>query len=100
MPQVDPISPEEIKAKIRPILLAHQVVRASVFGSVVHGDATPESDLDLLVDFGQTRKSLFDIHDLQDDLQATLGRKVDLVLFDFIKPRLKKRILASQVPVL
>lgn len=56
--------------------------------------------MDLLVDFGPNRKSLFDLQDLQDDLERVLARKVDLVLFNSIKPRLKPKILAEQIPVL
>lgn len=91
---------QDLARKIRPVLESHQVVRASVFGSLARGDGTTDSDLDLLVDFGQNRKSLFDLQDLQDDLERVLARKVDLVLFKSIKPRLKSRILAEQIPVL
>ncbi|BEQ14452.1 hypothetical protein FAK_15180 [Desulfoferula mesophila] len=82
------------------MLESHQVVRASVFGSLARGEESPESDVDLLVDFGPNRKSLFDLQDLQDDLERVLARKVDLVLFNSIKPRLKPKILAEQIPVL
>ena len=91
---------EDLARKMRPVLEAHQVVRASVFGSLARGEGTSESDVDLLVDFGQNRKSLFDLQDLQDELERVLARKVDLVLFKSIKPRLKARILAEQIPVL
>ena len=94
------IMEQDLVRKMRSVLEAHQVVRASVFGSLARGDGTTESDLDLLVDFGQNRKSLFDLQDLQDDLERVLARKVDLVLFRSIKPRLKSRILAEQIPVL
>ena len=94
------IRDQDLVRKMRPVLEAHQVVRASVFGSLARGEATAESDVDLLVDFGPHRKSLFDLQDLQDDLERVLARKVDLVLFKSIKPRLKPRILAEQIPVL
>lgn len=50
-----------------------------VFGSVL-GDWKPESDVDLLVEFvpGQ-EPDLFGRLDMQDDLEALLGRRVDLV---------------------
>ena len=49
-----------------------------VFGSAVQGDSTMESDLDLLVLF-QEDASLFDQVDLQRDLEALLGCKVDVL---------------------
>ena len=94
------IMEQDLVRKMRPVLEAHQVVRASVFGSLARGEGTTESDVDLLVDFGQNRKSLFDLQDLQDDLERVLARNVDLVLFQSIKPRLKSKILAEQIPVL
>jgi predicted nucleotidyltransferase len=42
------------------ILRKHDVKRASLFGSVVRGEATEDSDIDLLVEF-EGRKSLLDL---------------------------------------
>lgn len=48
-----------------------------VFGSVARGDATPDSDFDLLVSFREGT-SLFELSGLWQDLQDLLQRKVDL----------------------
>lgn len=48
-----------------------------VFGSVARGEATPESDFDLLVSFRQGT-SLYELSGLWQDLQDLLQRKVDL----------------------
>ncbi len=41
--------------ELRKLLLQHGVIKASVFGSYARGEATPESDLDLLVELGDSR---------------------------------------------
>ena len=98
--KTDKLDIAEIASRINPILRRHQVAKAAVFGSVVRDDFGPDSDVDLLIDFGEARKSLFDLVDLQDELEAELRRKVDLVFRDTIKPRLRQRILAEQISIL
>ena len=58
----------------------HRVRRLSVFGSVLREGFRPDSDVDILVSFEEdARHSLFDLVTMQDELQAILGRDVDLV---------------------
>lgn len=79
----------EIQEKISPVLHAHGIRRASVFGSVSRGDDRPESDIDILVRLGKPM-GLFAYMGLIRELEARLGRRVDLVteksLNKFIKP--------------
>jgi predicted nucleotidyltransferase len=49
-----------------------------VFGSVARGDAGPDSDVDLLVEF-EDGSSLFDLLELTDELRELLGVEVDVV---------------------
>lgn len=49
-----------------------------VFGSVARGEAGPDSDVDLLVEF-EDGSSLFDLLELSDELRALLGVEVDVV---------------------
>ena len=52
----------------------------ALFGSAVRDDFGPESDVDLLVSFDpDTRRTLFDIVRMEDELRAMFGRNVDLV---------------------
>lgn len=85
--------------KILPILHEASVRRASLFGSSVRGEAGPQSDIDILVDLPEG-KSLFDLVDLKVKLEEALGRKVDVVEYDALKPRLKERVLSEQQPIL
>lgn len=84
-----------IQAACIPLLRRHGVVRAALFGSVVHNKQTVESDIDLLVDFEEGR-SLLDLGGLRADLEETLTKRVDVVTYNSLHPLLKESILAEQ----
>lgn len=67
-----------------------------VFGSYVQGTCRKDSDLDVLVDFVET-PSLFEFIELENQLSALLGVKVDLVMKDTLKPLIGRRILSEVV---
>jgi predicted nucleotidyltransferase len=70
----------------------------AVFGSVVRGDAGPESDVDILVEFEpDAHVGLFDFARLKRRLSEILGRSVDLATPDALHPALKDRILKEAV---
>ena len=69
-----------------------------VFGSVVRGDNTDKSDVDVLVK-PRCGCSLFDLGGLLEDLQELLGCRVDLVTEDGLKPRLRERVLKEAIPL-
>ena len=57
-----------------------KVTELALFGSVLRGDFGPDSDVDVLVTFApHARWSLFDLVVMESELQAILGRDVDLV---------------------
>ena len=57
-----------------------KVTELALFGSVLRGDFSPDSDVDVLVSFApDARWSLLDLVRMQDDLKAILDREVDLV---------------------
>ncbi len=73
------------------------VRRLGLFGSVARGDGQPDSDLDFVVEF---EAKTFDAYmDLLSLLENLLDSRVDLVLEDAIKPRLRPIILAEAVHV-
>ncbi len=66
--------------KIAAYLKTQPVIRAWVFGSYSRGEETPDSDIDILVDYDKTAKlSLLKICSMMIDLEDILGKKVDLV---------------------
>lgn len=84
---------EEIKLKITPVLIKHGVVKSAIFGSVARGEATAKSDVDILIDFKKNNnKTLFDMVHIQDDLQAVLNKKVDVLTSGAIRPTIRKYI--------
>jgi len=87
----------DIKKKIKPILKRHDIKKAAVFGSYARGDQKKKSDVDILVQYRKNDKSLFDFVGLKLDLEKRLNKKVDLVEYSTIRPRIKDRILKEQV---
>jgi len=68
----------ERREEILAVAARHGARRVRVFGSVIRGEETPESDLDLLVEF-EPGRSLLDHIALAQDLKDLLGREVDVV---------------------
>lgn len=75
------------------------MTRSSLFGSVVRGEARDNSDIDMLVDVPRGT-GLFEFVGLKHKLEEALKKKVDLVTFDALHPRLRARILQEQQPIL
>ncbi len=88
-----------IKERLAGVLERNGVKRAALFGSIVRGEATVESDIDLLVEF-DGRKSLLDLSGLKLEVEDVLGRKADVITYGSLHPLLRDRILKEQVPIL
>ena len=76
----------------------HGVRQVSLFGSVAKGQATESSDVDLLVQMEEGR-TLFDLIAFKLDVEALLGRKVDVVSREGLSPYLSEYILAEEMPL-
>ncbi len=88
---MEQLSPEKIVQTItemRSELEARfSVTRIGIFGSCARGDASTDSDVDIVVELAEPT---FDHYmDLKFRLEEALNRPVDLVMADTIKPRLK-----------
>jgi uncharacterized protein len=70
-----------------------------IFGSHARGEETPESDLDVLVEFS-ARKSLLELVKIEQDLEELLGIKVDLLTRKSISPYLIEQIENESVQVM
>ena len=90
---------DEIKKTLIDVLREHEVKKAALFGSIVRGEATEESDIDLLIEF-EGRKSLLDLAGLKLDLQELLRRRVDVLTYKSLHPLLRERILSEQEVIL
>lgn len=89
---------QHIQTIVLPYLHRYGVTKADVFGSVARGDATQQSDIDLLIQLPK-KASLLDYIGLKQDLEEALGRPVDLVEYEAIKPRLKPYIMQDVKPI-
>jgi predicted nucleotidyltransferase len=78
--------------KLIEICRRNDVSSLGVFGSAARGEATTQSDLDLLVKFSK-RKSILAVVSLERQLAEAFGRKVDLVTEAALSPYLRSRIL-------
>ncbi len=90
---------DKIKQIAVPVLKEAGISRSSLFGSYVRGEERVDSDIDFLVEYPKGT-SLFDIVGLKQSLEDGLGKSVDLVSYNAIKPRLKQYILTDQMPIL
>lgn len=74
----------------------YQVQELALFGSMLRQEHRPDSDVDLLVSFAPaTRVTFLTLASMQRELEVLLGRKVDLVPKEGLKPIIRDHILAT-----
>ena len=80
--------------KLDDLCRRYQVQELSLFGSAARGEMRPDSDIDLLVEFlPDAQVDLVDYAGLMLDLSELLGRKVDLVSKNGLKPLIRDSVL-------
>ena len=85
-----------LKSQINEIVQRHNAEKVYVFGSCARKEETLESDIDLLVDL-KPGATLFDLMDIQDDLQILLNCKVDVVSKRGLHPYIKDDVIREAV---
>ncbi len=75
----------------------HGAFNVRVFGSVIRGEDTPDSDIDFLIDYDLQRISSWFPVGLIRDLEALLNHPVDVVTEDGLKSRICQEILSEAV---
>ncbi|TCV82510.1 nucleotidyltransferase family protein [Sulfurirhabdus autotrophica] len=83
---------------IRKVVASHNARNARVFGSVIHGEDTEASDLDLLVDPTE-KTTLMDIGAIRHELRKLLGVPVDVLTPKALPDNFRSRILSEAIPV-
>ena len=82
--------------KIREYCAGQPIQSLSVFGSALRDELTPESDIDLLVEYMPNAGiSLFDMSGQMTDLSEIVGRQVDLCTPNGLSPYIRDEILES-----
>lgn len=86
------------KAQILQIAKRHGASNLAVFGSVARGEATAESDLDLLIDVAPKTSPWFPAS-LAVDLEALLGHPVHIVTRRSLSPVIRDQVLSDLIPI-
>lgn len=86
-----------VRRLVFPVLQKYPIRKAALFGSVVSGEMTPSSDVDMLIQLDPKSKiGLFEFVGIKRALEEKVGRTVDLATFNSLHPLLKRRILDSK----
>lgn len=91
------------KERIEAFCKKWKIVELSLFGSVLRPDFRPDSDIDFLFSFApDARWSLLDLFEMEEELSAIVGRKVDFISRSAVEQSRnwirKKSILETLVP--
>ncbi len=86
------------RKEILEIAARNGALNIRVFGSVARGEERTDSDIDFLVNL-QAGRSLLDLARLLRELQALLGREVDVVTEAGLRPRLRPQVLKEARPL-
>ena len=90
---------QQFADQILPILKRRGVLKASIFESVVHRTESPDSDLDLLLEY-RKGMTLLDVAALKSELEKALGKRIDLASPKYLHPRIKDQVLKEQIRIL
>ena len=80
-------------AELAAFCRANGIRKLSLFGSVVRDDFTPESDIDVLVEFEEGKTPGFRYFGIQRELGEMLGRNVDLLTPDGLSKYYRDEVL-------
>lgn len=84
------------KGKIAEFCKLHHIRKMSLFGSYLHGDFGPESDIDLLIEFEPNHvPGLITLSGMEIELSDLIGRKVDLRTPEDLSRYFRKEVVAS-----
>ncbi len=86
------------RTQIREIALRHRVSGVRVFGSVLHGEDTTDSDLDLLVE-PTPLTTMLDIGAIRFELKQLLGLNVDVLTPNGLPAKFRDQVLREAQPV-
>lgn len=101
-PDLADVHPQDLIEVAGPVLSAfaeqYGYKKLAVFGSIARREARPDSDIDLLVQ-PPPRTSSLDFLRFKEQLESVLGRKVDLIDYRGLKPRIDDDIKQEAVPL-
>ena len=89
---------EAHREEIRRIVEANRGLNPRVFGSVLHGEDTEDSDLDILID-AAPRFTLFDMARIALEIEQLIDKKVDVRTPDDLSPKFRPKVVAEAMPI-
>jgi predicted nucleotidyltransferase len=87
------------REKVADFCRRHHIARLSLFGSVLRDDFTPESDVDVLVEFAPGKTPGWAFFGMQDELSEIIGRKVDFNTPGFLSQYFRDEVLREALLV-
>ena len=88
---------QENRENILAIAAKHGAFNVRVFGSVARGEDTPDSDIDLLIDYDIEKTTPWFPVGLIRDLENLLQTKVDVVTVEGLKSRIRDQVLQESI---
>lgn len=92
------VLPEGLAARVRALGQRYGIRNIRVFGSLARGEAAPGSDIDLLVEYVPGHGG-FAFVEFCDEVEALVGRKVDVVTEKSLHPLIRDKVLSQAVPL-
>ncbi len=89
---------ENIKRKVIPTLRKYGIKKAGIFGSYVRGEHKKRSDIDILIQ--PTKGMGLEFVGVKVELEEKLRKKVDLLTYRYIHPKLRNHILKEEIRII
>ena len=89
---------QRVRSTVQHLPMRDRIRRISLFGSCLHGNATPESDIDLLLEYTDPL-SLFELARVVRSLEKNLGRHVDLLTPGAISHFFREEVIREAEPL-
>lgn len=88
---------DQTRILLRKFCESHGVISLYLFGSYARNEATPSSDMDLLVEFDKTQQlSYLDLLSLKQELEEITGTKVDLLEQNALRNPIRKQCIMRE----
>ena len=85
--------------EIRELARRRHIHNVRDFGCTARGEETQDSDVDLLVDYDASSRGVLALAAFADDVEALIGRPVDVSTPDLLRDEIRDEVLAEAVPL-
>lgn len=97
---LQPLTIDEIRRKAEPVFKKYGILKAQIFGSYARGEASADSDIDLMVTYGKKQAlGAWEVIGIRQELADALNREVDLVTEGNVIPYFQESIYRDLKPL-